>query len=339
MTDNILTPGLVLNLEHTKQLSLLGCEESEESKTRIIALAIAAIEAYQRATESALNLCLRLYQCRQEFASSGEKGWERFCEANFRQYLNLSTSHIRECVRTGEKIAGYVSRRGLGSASNVKGLEVMTLSALKVLGTAPDEASDAFIDRISSKIEEAGKALTAKQVSEELQELKALVEEQKTTISELQQASHRQASQVRERDNAASQLRDQIDQLTRELQKVKSQQVTVVDADPQSQDLQVRRDNIEQEIADRKHQLDQIRSEIAKANATKQALESSNRLKQEAQDAVEQLEEQIKEMNSRWSQSYLKKINNVDPNKYGPIFQRIANDMRALASLIDPQLY
>ncbi|WP_234265103.1 hypothetical protein [Hydrogenophaga sp. NFH-34] len=330
--------AITIKLQRKNQLSLLGVEEDESSQQQIIASAIGAIEAWIQHAEAAVNVCIRLYQCREAFRQSGDEGWQKFCEANFSD-LGMSQGHIRSCVSTGRAIVNYMARIGAEGGKEISLLKDMSMSAVKVLGSAPDEIQGGLIERIAQQIEEkGGLAPTAKDVEAQLNEMKVELAQAQGKLSEKDQAIARIVNTLQDREAEMSTLRAKLDESNSRLLAAKEQAVTVVDSDPTSKTLRDEIANLEHQREDIKRDLDRTQSEFQRAKAAFEDVERKNREVRDAARAVDELQASLQTLRSVWSEAFLLKVKRVNPHQYGPMFTKIANELRELAEQLDPTI-
>lgn len=335
------------------QISMFGVDEAQERHQAILNFAMSVVQNYINMRESALKLCVSLYNCRQEFEASGDSGWGAFCEKNFAQ-LGLSQGNIRSAVKAGRAIAHYLtSLQERGESAELARLESMSRSALIVLGEAPDDVRDELIQRVATAGEMRDNALSAREVEAELNRLrqeKAEAErgqaDANAKLSAMDQALNRMNGLVRDRETQVGALQSQIDALQHQVnQAAKRTPVEVVDADPQSKAMVEKRKQDEREIQNMQRQMGELQHELTKAEADlgqkKAELEKIARqaaMRKQSSDAIDELEVQIARMKAQWSDAYAQKIRSQDPHSYAPVLTRIANDLRFLADQLDPAL-
>lgn len=330
--------AITVKMNAAPQISLFGVDEAEAERQRITAHAIGVIESYMKHTEAAVNVCVHLYQCKELFKSSGEKGWEEFCKNNFHD-LGLSQGHIRSCVNTGRTIVNYMVRVGSEGAHDIDLLRNMSMSAVQVLGTAPDEIQGNLIERIAQQIEskEGGRGVpTAKEVTAQLNEMRAELAETKGALTEKDAALARVANTLRDRESQLASQRATLDEVNAKLQQVMTQQVTVVDADPTSKALRDEIENLQHQRDDLIRNVDRAKNEFDRVKSDYETLNQKKVVLQDANDAMEELQAMMVKLRARWTEAYLTKVRGADIHKFAPIFPKVANDLRVLADMLDP---
>jgi predicted RNase H-like nuclease (RuvC/YqgF family) len=330
--------AITITLAQSPQVSLFGVEESEANRMAILSHAVNAITDYIQARDCALKVCLRLYQCRQSFTLSGEKGWESFCKHNFHK-LGLSQAHIRNAVAAGRTVFEYIDKTHQGQlAEGAAGLEKLSMSALVMMSSAPEEVRDDLIKRITEKATASAQAPTAKAVGQEVEAIKIELAEARGSIGEKDAAIMRLSNQIRDRDQEAADLRNKLDAIDRKFKEAQAAAVTVVDADPRNKKLREEAENLENELLERRRELDRIVDESRKAKEALAALDSAASSKRMAADSINRLDEQIREMKARWTDVFVSKLIASDRNNYGPVFERYAKELRVLADQFAPDL-
>lgn len=322
----------------TPQVTLFGVQEADADRDMIVSHAISAISEYFKARESALNLCLHLYQCREAFRSSGETGWQAFCKRNFNS-VGMGEVQIRSAVRTGRALSAYLLRIEDGK-DRVASLETMSMSALTVVGDAPEEIRDRLIAAVSQTAAAQGKAPTAAAVRAEVDALRTELAEANGKLSARDEANARLVSRITTMDQQASIFRNQIEELTRQNDALKSApkaEVTVLDADPKSKVVRDQLLSVEAELNNAKRALASVEASRAKAQEELDALNDQQSKVSVARDFFVELESAIAALKAKFTDAMIERMRTADPKSAKRLAQ-IGDDLRVLSEQIAPRL-
>lgn len=319
------------------QISLFGVTEEQERQQAIMAHALAVVQSYGMLRESAMRLCISLYLCREQFEVSGEAGWESFCAANFHN-LGLQQNHIRSAIRAGRGLAKYLAAtQERQETPDLAQIESMSRSALILLGDAPEDVRSELISRVVEIGEEKGRSATAKEVQAEIDRLKVEKAEIERKLESKDASIVRLNNLVRQREGEIESIQSKIDDLQTQLSRQKAA-VVVEDADPAAKRNREIRRNLEAEINDAKTELDKLQSDLGREKAQLERVSREAAIKKQAVDSIDALENSLRTLKAQWSESFVRKVTSADPGSYGPVFSRLANELRVLADQLDPAL-
>lgn len=337
LSEHIVEISINLNLPRTHQLSLLEVDESPEDTQNITQLAIQAIKSYLEMHEAAIGVCLNLYLCKESFKKSGDKGWSAFCTKNFKQY-GLSLPHIRACVQAGRAFHLHQQRVGEKATYDIQILQKMSMSALEVIGSAPDEVKSQAIERLVDMTQKADQTPTAKETVSVVNELKAELAAANQTSAEKDASIARLASKLRDNDTRIAELVEKLNRTEIALQQARQQKVEVVDADPNSKIMREQIDNLHAELQDLQRDIDQAKGQ--KQELLDQLAGYSRRTKmvELAEDNFKELSNSIQMIKARWTDVYISSLRKELPGEYEENLHKFSQELRKVADLLSPDI-
>lgn len=327
---------LTVSFGSTPQISLLDINESGIDRDRIVSHAVMAIEHFNKARENALNVCLHLYHCREAFRASGDTGWQAFSKANFAS-LGMGEGQMRTAVRTGRALAVYLAQSGGNSVDQVASLSTMSMSALTVMGDAPEEIRNQLIDAVSKQIEASPRPPTADAVRAQIQALQGEVQELQGQVSTKDDANSRLVTRLQTTESEATTLRNKVTALERQINEAAQRPaVQVMDADP---NLRATRDELERmnsELNAAKQRLAEINKQSSEAEEKLTTLKAEGDKKSVAKDYFLELEAAVTAVKVKFTDAMVARIASADP-AYGPRLRKLASDLTALGEQLTPR--
>lgn len=340
MTTALAASGLATPLDG---IQLVGVDKEDiESQKRIFAHAMKVLHHHQQMTDSAMKVCICLYLCREEFKNSGDRGWEAFCDANFKQ-LDMQDTHIRAAIRTGRALWNVMNNKNLESSPGAAEgtFSRMSRYALTTFSEAPEELRAELASRLIALSEQTGKAPTSREVRTEYAELVTELNEARDALKLKDDALTRMNSELQTADARVNDLREQAERLNREVTRLNSTpRVTVEDSDPNS--ARVRR-----ELADLQSTLERVKGELKAAEDELQAARDAQESLQTtvgaraAQDkqalaTISAMEKELSGLIEKWAPVYLVKLQECPDPSIKARLSAIATNLGALAGQLMP---
>lgn len=317
-------------------IDLFGSASQEQERQQaIMHHAMAVIQHFQNMNVSAVQMCIHLYLCREQFKTSGEGGWENFCASNFEGY-GLSTSKIRHAVRTGRSITS-ISQKLKDSDTEMPDLSTISRAALFIFGDASPDVQERLIIEMSAANENPNsKGPTADELRRRIEELQTEAAESRNLLKDKDQALHRLGHALTARETEVAQSRDEILKLNRKLS-------TPVDhvihkLPPGIESEQIMRDRIVEEISFKKEELARAEAEVNRIKVEKTKYEAEMAAKRQAKDVLESLDADIKMMMLKYTDALMQKLSSTDPERVAPLLDTAAQRLHALANQLSPSL-
>lgn len=308
---------------------------AELNQQAIIEHTIAVIENLQLMHQSALKMCLHMFHLRAEFDKCQDTTWTAYCKNNFSEY-GLSESGIRHAVRTGGNLVRLSRENG---GDNVVVLEELSRSALFAFGDAPQEVQSKLLGTIAEIIEDRnGKAPTSGEVqalAARLAEAEGLLQEKDGFIKAKDAALHRLNTALNAREEEAAQTRQEIDSLHRKI--ANAAQAVVQELPAGVKDVKTLIKKLEDELHHKQQIMGQVEADTARMRDEAAAAKKSLDQRVYAQNAMDALESDIKNMQMKYSQVLVEKIRAAD-RAHVTALGHLANGLRALADTLSPSL-
>lgn len=317
-------------------IDLFGSASQEQERQQaILHHAMAVIQHFKNMTTSAVQMCIHLYLCREEFKASGEGGWEKFCEANFESY-GMSTGKIRQAVRTGRSLT-YLYKKMDDANEKIPNLDSLSRSALFILTEASPEVQERLIIEISAASEDqSSKAPTADEMRRRVEQLQGELTDTRSLIYEKDLRLQRLTNALDARDAEAEQSRNEIIALKRKLSTPVEHVVHKLPPGIESE--QIMREKIAEEINFKKTELDRTEAEVNRLKMEKARYENEMAAKRQAKDVIDSLEADIKSMMMKYTDALMQKLSSTDPVLVAPLLDAAAQRLRALANQLSPSL-
>lgn len=322
------------------QITMVGIEEEDiESQQAIYSHAMNVHLHHQQMTESALKICISLYLCRQAFKSSSEKGWEAFCEANFRT-LDMHTTHIRSAIRTGRSLCQVLNSDSIKQRSEAERLFAsMSRHALTTFSETPEELREEVAERLIAISADSGRPPTANDVKSEVDNLKLELSDAHDAIRLKDEALFRMNEQLQIQDTKVSELRGQCTRLNAEVTRLNTQpHVTVEDADPSAKRTRKELDEVTQKLQQKVAELETTRTALADAERQRaEILEQIEESQSQAPTAkkkntvIHELRKEIMALKEKWTGAYLEKLRGQG-DSVSEDLASVADDLRQLAN-------
>lgn len=316
-------------------------EEGQDRQQLIMQHAMAVIQHYQNLNICAMQMCVHLYLCREEFKASGETGWEQFCATNFESY-GLSQSNIRHSIRAGRSLLSMIKRIE-STGEQMPDLRVLSRSALLVLADAPPDLQDRMVVEMAASTK-------PKEVADEAQNKGPTAEELRRRLGELETEVKEQKEQIDSKDNALRRMNQAIDaretELLAEKEKVKrlTQKLTtpvehVVHKLPDGIKNQMEmKERLEDEIAYRQREVARLEEDAQRLKTEKTQYEAEMAAKRQVKDVLESLNEDIQAMMTKYTDALMQKLSSTDPEYATPLLVSAAQRLRILANQLSPSL-
>jgi predicted nucleic acid-binding Zn-ribbon protein len=337
LSEHIVEISINLNLPQTHQLSLLDVDESPEDTQNITQLAIQAIKSYLEMHEAAIGVCLNLYLCKESFKKSGDKGWSAFCTKNFKQY-GLSLPHIRACVQAGRAFHLHQQRVGEKATYDIQILQKLSMSALEVVGSAPDEVKSQAIERLVDKTQKADQTPTAKETVSVVNELKAELAAANQTSAEKDASNARLSTKLRDNDTRIAELVEKLNRTEIALQQARQQKVEVVEADPNSNIVRKQIENLHAELQDLQRDIDQAKGQKQELLDQLAGYSRRSKMVELAEDNFKELSNSIQMIKARWTDVYISSLRKELPSEYEDKLHKFSQDLRKIADLLSPDM-
>lgn len=312
-------------------------EEGQDCQQLIMQHAMAVIQHYQDLTISAMNMCINLYLCREEFKASGETGWEQFCATNFESY-GLSQSNIRHSVRTGRALHSTIERIK-NSGGTMPDLSMLSRSALLVLGEAPPEIQDRLVIEMANTQAVKGipdKGPTAEELRRKVEELQGELEEKKGLLESKDNALHRMNQAIDARETELVEVKEKFKRLQKKLETPVEH---VVEKLPDGIKTQMEaRERLEDEIAYRQREIARLTEDTARLKNERAKYEAEMAAKRQVKDVLELLNGDIQAMMTKYTDALMQKLSSTDPEYATPLLVSAAQRLRILANQLYPSL-
>lgn len=329
-------PAILQSIQQPVTIDLFGSASEEQGRQQVIMHhAMAVIKHFQDMNASAVQVCIHLFMCREEFKVGGESGWESFCKANFEGY-GLSNGKIRQAVRAGRSLA-HLSKRMKDAEAEMPDLNGMSRAALFILCDAPPDVQDRLIIEMSAANEDnSGKGPTAIELRRRIEELQAEATESKDLLKEKDLALKRLGDALDAREADAAQTRDQLARLNRKLTTPVDHVVHKLPHGVESEQVMLER--ITEEVSFKKTELARTEAEINRLKIEKTQYEVEMAAKQQAKEVLVSLDADIKSMMLKYTDALMQKLSNTDPVRVTPLLDAAAQRLRALANQLAPSL-
>lgn len=328
---------LTVSFVASPQISILDINESGGDRDRIVSHAVMAIEHYNKARENALNVCLHLFHCREAFRASGETGWQAFSKTNFAS-LGMGEGQLRTAVRTGRALAVYLAQSGGNSSDQVASLSTMSMSALTVMGDAPEDVRNQLIEAVSKQIETSAKPPTADAVRAQIQSLQGEVQDLQGQVSTKDEANSRLVTRLQTTESEATALRNKVSALERQINEAAQRPtVQVMDADPNLRSTRDELSRMQSELDVAKKRLDDINRQSSEAEDKLTMLKADSDRKAVARDYFQELEGAVTALKAKFTDAMVARIASADPS-YAPRLQQLSTDLMVLGQQLTPRL-
>ena len=314
-------------------------DEGQDRQQLIMQHAMAVIQHYQTLNISAMQMCVHLYLCREEFKASGETGWERFCTTNFESY-GLSQSNIRHSIRAGRSLLSMIQRIE-STGEKMPDLRLLSRSALLVLADAPPDLQDRMVVEMASTKakaaeDETQKGPTAEELRRRLGELETEVKEQKQQIDSKDNALRRMNQAIDARETELSAEKEKFKRL---MQKQTTPAEHVVYKLPDGIKNQMdTKERLEDEIAYRLREIARLEEDAQRLKTEKAQYEAEMAAKRQVKDVLESLNEDIQAMMTKYTDALMQKLSSTDPEYATPLLVSAAQRLRILANQLSPSL-
>lgn len=328
------------------QITMVGIEEEDiESQQAIFSHAMNVHLHHQQMTESALKICISLYLCRQAFKSSSDKGWEAFCEANFRT-LDMHMTHIRSAIRTGRSLCQVLNSDSIKQRSEAERLFAsMSRHALTTFSETPEELREEVAERLIAISSDSGRPPTASDVRSEVDNLKLELSDAHDAIRLKDEALFRMNEQLQIQDTKVSELRGQCTRLNAEVTRLNTQpHLTVETADPSVKRTRKDLDDVTQKLQQKMTELETTRTALADAEQQREEIlaqiEESKSLVPAAKKkstVIQELRKEIAGLKEKWTGAYLEMLRTQGDSVSEEIasvaeeLQLLANQLRHVA--------
>lgn len=339
MTTSLATTELV---NMPEGIQLIGVDQEDvESQKRIFAHATRVLHHHQQMTASAMKVCICLYQCREEFKNSGDRGWESFCEANFKQ-LDMQATHIRAAVRTGRALYKVISSHQIDAIPGTAEATFSRMSrfALTTFSETPEELREDLATRLIQLSETTGRAPTNRDVKEEYADLVQELEEARGHLKLKDDALSRMNAELQRADDRVNDLREQTERLNAEVRRLgEATPVNVEDADPNSKRAKKALAEVEEALAKARNDLRDAEAELLQTREKQRSLESATPPStSDAQllNTISAMEDELASLTKKWSPVYLAKLRTGSDPKISSRIDGIACGLESLASQLKP---
>lgn len=308
-------------------IDMFGVEGEGERQQNIFQHAMNVVHHLQLINASAIQMCIYLHLCREEFRCTGEEGWEDFCKKNFESY-GLSIGNTRTAIRTGKALLMISSKYDNGELPD---LRTISRSALFVFGDAPVEIQEQLLVEMTAISEEKGKAPTAAEVHR----LSKHLQEAEDEIREKDAALFRYDTALKAREEEASALRKKIDKLQLDAKTPIESLVHVLPPGVESATDMKRQ--LDQEIQAQREELAAIELDMNRMIDRQYKLKLQTDAKQKAFNALQSLEADLNLLTQKYSELLLQKIRNADPQNIKSL-TKFADRLRAMADHLAPSM-
>ena len=331
------SPAVLQAFQKPVMIDMFASEEEGQDRQQIIMQhAMAVIQHYQNLNVSAMQMCIHLFLCREEFKASGETGWEQFCATNFESY-GLSQSNIRHSIRTGRSLLSLI-RRVESAGEKMPDLSVLSRSALLVLADAPPDVQDRMVIEMGEQLAEEAqnKGPTAEELRRKLEEMEGELKETKAEVETKNKALHRLNQAIDARETEIMAEKEKVKQLTR---KLATPVEHVVHKLPDGIKTEMEaKERLGEEIAFRQRELARLEEDAARLKAEKTRYESEMAAKRQAKDVLEALNADIQAMMTKYTDALMQKLSSTDPENVTPLLTSAAQRLRILANQLSPSL-
>lgn len=316
-------------------LELFDQDQNQASPNRqvIVEHTVAVIQHLQAMHTNALQMCVRLYFLREEFSKFPDGTWTEYCKKNFSHY-GLSESGIRAAVRTGKNISRLT--RDTGSDESLNVLSNLSRAALFAFGDAPEVIQEKLLEEVAHVIEERnGKAPGAEEIKRKIEELSLDLVEKDDLIKAKDGAIHRLNNALNARETECIEMRGEIDRLQKKMSN--QAQAVVHQLPPGIKDAQDLKNQIEEEISRKRDELAHAEAESLKLKEEIARQTKTASLRAHAQNALDALESDIKNLQMKYTEVLADKIRGADRNNQQTL-DRLANCLRAMADTLAPSM-
>lgn len=310
--------------------------EDKDSQQLIMQHAMAVIQHYQNLNVSAMQMCIHLFLCREEFKTSGQTGWEQFCANNFESH-GLSQSNIRHSIRAGRSLLSMINRME-STGEQMPDLSALSRSALLVLADAPPEAQDRLVIEMVEKTaeENQSKGPTAEELRRKLEEIEDELKETKEQLATKDQALHRLNKAINARETEIMEHKEKVERLTR---KLATPVEHVVHKLPDGIKTEMEaKERLAQEITAGQRELARLEEDAARLKAEKAQYEREMAAKRQVKDVLDSLNGDIQAMMMKYTDALMQKLSSTDPEHATPLLELAAQRLRILANQISPSL-
>lgn len=322
-------------------IDMFGVEGEGERQQNIFQYAMTIVHHLQVVNASAIQMCIYLHLCREEFRCTGEDGWGNFCKKNF-EFYGLSSSNIRNAIRTGKALLMISDKYENGELPDLRSV---SRAALFVFGDAPVEIQDQLLVEMTAISEEKGKSPTAaevRQLSKNLQEAEGKIRDLGDEIRDAEEtirtkdgALHRLINMTRARESEADSMREEIDRL--KLKAKTPVESLVHKMPPGVESAEQMRQLILEEVSIKKNELAEVEASIVSLLNLQTKLESNTAAKQKAYNALESLDSDILLLQRKYSDALVQNIRKADPQNDDAL-RKVANRLRVMADHLCPPL-
>ena len=342
MTSLVDTPLLD---DSDRQISLIGAEnETMESQRAIYDHAVKVLFHHSNMRRSALNVCVHLYLCREQFKASHDTGWQAFCAENFAR-IGMQATHIRSAIRTGRALAkSLTSERLRDDPRATTTFESMSRFALTAFSESPEEIREELATRLIALSEDKGKPVSSTDVRAEVSALMSQIADKDDLLRRKDEALSQMNSDLQANDARVSELRDTVERLNRRITELSRDQTPVVveTSDPasslaikQQKELQEQIDTTRRALAEADTELVALRAQRAELEKEIEGLSSDAETKKKERSVWDSFSKDLAALKAKWTSSYFTVSGRELTTGTRGKVQEAVVDLRALADHLE----
>lgn len=342
MTSLVDTPLLD---DSDRRISLIGAEnETMESQQAIYDHAVKVLFHHSNMRRSALNVCVHLYLCREQFKASHDTGWQAFCEENFAR-IGMQATHIRSAIRTGRALAKSLNSERLRDDPRATStFESMSRFALTAFSESPEEIREELATRLIALSEDKGKPVSSTDVRTEVSALMSQLADKDDLLRRKDEALSQMNSDLQANDARVSELRDTVERLNRRITELSKEQspVVVETGDPASALALKQQKDLREEIEAARRSLSEANSELVTLRDQRSQLEQEIEGLTDAVDAKKKersvwdaFSKDLADLKAKWTSSYFTVSGRDLSTATRGKVQEAVGDLRALADHLE----